>query len=355
MNSKKCGSVRITEITSKIRRLAKSLLCLAIIYLLVNWASQSVAASLIRSNFASSITNDSMTAVWVAQNRGLFEKHGLQMQFILMPRAPLAVAALMVGEIDMAVIGPGHLLNAATGGADTVGIANFFQKLDYRLSSRPELKTPEDLRGRRIATSGPGSTSHIVALLALQQLRIDPHQARINFITIPGTEINRRIALETGNADAIPLKGSVGDLYAKRGYPVLFNFTGSGITMPQTTMVTTRRTVANKPQLVEAYLKTIIEAIAFLFKPANKEAVTRILATKLRLNNMTEAEEVYQSVVDSFERIPYPNLEGMKRLHGVLSSINPKLVDVQPETVVDERPIRELEKSGFIRQVFERP
>ncbi len=343
------------EIVRKLRRMAGSFLWLSIIYLLVNGASQSFAAGLIRSNFASSITSDSMAAVWVAQNRGLFEKHGLQVQFILMPRAPLAVAALMVREIDMAVIGPGHLLNASFGGADTVGISSFFQKLDYRLSSRPELKTPEELRGRRIAISGPASTSHIVSLLALQQLRIDPHQARINFVTIPGTEINRRMALETGNADATTLRGAVGDVYARRGYPVLFNFTGSGITMPQTMMVTTRRIAADKPRIVEAYLKSIIEAIAYLLQPANKEAVMHILATNLRLNNMTDAEEAYQSVVNSFERIPYPNLEGMKRLHGILSLINPKLVEVRPETVVDERPIRELEKSGFIRQVFESP
>ncbi|MBI4524694.1 MAG: ABC transporter substrate-binding protein [Deltaproteobacteria bacterium] len=342
------------EILNRLPKTAKFLFCLSIICMSVNAASQSFAAALIRSNFASSITSGSMAPVWVAQKRGLFEKHGIQMQFILMPRAPLAIAALMVGEIDMAVVGPGHLLNAAFGGADIVGIGNFFQKLDYRFSGRPEIKTAEDLRGKRIAISGPAATSHIIAMLALQQLRIDPNQARINFITIPGTEMNRRIALETGNADATTLRGAVGDIYGRRGYPVLFNFAGSGITMPQTMMVTTRRIVASKPHLIEAYLKTIIEAIAYLFDPANKETSIRIVASNLRLNNPAEQEEAYQSVLESLERVPYPQLEGMKRLHGVLSSINPKLVEIRPETVVDEKPLRELEKSGFIRQ-FQKP
>ena len=330
------------------------MLHLSVISLWVNGASQSFAASLIRSNFAYSATGVSMSAIWVAQNRGLFEKHGLQVQSILMPRAPLTVAALVVGEIDMAVLGPGHLLNASIGGADTVGLGTFLQKLDYRFSGRPELKAPEDLRGKRVAISGPASTSHLVSLLALQQLRIDPHQARINFVTIPGTEMNRRMALETSTADATVFRGAVGDMYARRGYPVLFNFAGSGITMPQTMIVTTRRLAANNPHLVEAYLKAIIEAIAYTFDPANKEVVTRIMATNMRLKNLSDVEEAYRSVIDDFERIPYPNLEGMKRLHGILSSINPKLVEARPENVVDENPIRELEKSGFIRQVFER-
>lgn len=316
--------------------------------------SEAVAAGFTQSNFATSVTSFSMAPIWVAQKQGLFEKYGLRLQVILMPRAPLAVAALMLGEIDMAVIGPGHLLNASLGGADIVAIANFFQKLDYRLSARPEVKRPEDLRGKRIAISGPASTSHIVSLLALQQLRIDARQARINFITIPGTEINRRIALETGSADATVLRGAVGEIYARRGYPMLFNFAASGVTMPQTMVVTTRRIAASKPQIVEGYLKAIIEGIAYLLDPNNIEIVTRILATNLRLASMGEAEEAYRSVVESLERVPYPNLDGMKRLHGVLSSVNPKLVEVRPETAVDERPIRKLEESGFIRGVFER-
>jgi hypothetical protein len=45
----------------------------------------------IKSNLSSSVTSESMTAVWVARERGLFKKHGLDMQFILMPRNPLAV------------------------------------------------------------------------------------------------------------------------------------------------------------------------------------------------------------------------------------------------------------------------
>jgi NitT/TauT family transport system substrate-binding protein len=296
-----------------------------------------------------------MAAVWVAKDRGLFRKYGLEVQFILMPRSPLAVAALIAGEIDMAVMGPGHLLNAGIGGADLVGIANFFQKLDYTLSARPEIKRPEDLTGKRIAISGPGSTSHIVTLLALRGLGLDPNQARISLITIPGTEVNRRIALETGNVEATSLRGSMGDLYASRGYTPLFHFRGSSITMPQTMVVTTRRATTSRPQLVEAYLKMILEGIAYLLEPANKESVKRILATNLRLSNPADVEEVYQSVVNSYERIPYPNVEGMKRLHGILVSINPRLVDVRPETAVDGSFVSRLESSGFIRSLHKKP
>jgi NitT/TauT family transport system substrate-binding protein len=295
-----------------------------------------------------------MTHVWVARDRSLFKKHGIDMQFILMPRNPLAVAALIAGEIDAAIIGPGHLVNAGMSGADLIGIANFHQKLDYRLNARPDIKKPEDLRGKRIAISGPGSTSHLVSLLSLQGLNIDPVQAKIAFLTIPGTEMNRRLALETGGVDATTLRGAMGDLYANKGYGVLYNLRNTGETLPQNMLVTTRRIAANKPQVIEGYLKAMIEAIAVTLDPANKELVTRLLASKLRLTNPADAEESYYAVINSYERAPHTNVEGMKRLHTLLTQINPKVAEVRVENVIDNSFMNRLESSGFIQSVYKK-
>lgn len=340
--------------TSLAKKLAWFLSCLLTAYLFTNGASQTNAAGLNRTNFASSVTSESIAVVWVARDRGFFQQHGLDLQFIQMPRSALSVTALIVGEIDMAIVGGGHLLNAATSGSDVVGIANFVQALDYRFIGRPEIKKPEDLRSKRIAISGTGAVSHVVALLALQNLGLDPDQAKIALLTIPGTEINRRIALESGSVEATSLNGSIGDLYAKKGYSMLLNFQGSGITLPQTVLVTTRRIIAAKPQLVDGYLKAFIEATAYLLEPANKGVVARIIASNLRID-AAAAAEAYQAVVQSYERIPYPNVEGMSRLQSILTPINPKMSSVRPETVVDTGLIGRLEASGFIKSVYKKP
>ncbi len=345
---------RIASAKSALRKAEKLFFALGF-GLILQGRSPADAASAATSNFAMSITSESITAIWVAKDLGYLRKYGLEARFIQMPRSALTVAALIAGEIDMAIIGPGHLLNAASGGADVVGIANLVQKLDYRFVGRPEVKSPEELRGRRVAISGPGSVSHIVALLALQKLSIDPERAKIAFITIPGTEVNRRAALESKSVDASPLNGGVGDLYVKRGYTLLFNFKGSGVILPQTLLATTRRTIATKPEVVESYLKAFIEAIAYILDPANKNSVMGIISSHLRLDSVAAAEEAYQAVVNSYERVPYPNAEGMKILHEVLGPLNPKLALVKPESTVDRGPISRLESSGFIQSVYKKP
>jgi NitT/TauT family transport system substrate-binding protein len=320
--------------------------------MVVAWPTS--ATPQIRSNLSSSVTSESMTHVWVARDRGLFKKHGVDMQFILMPRNPLAIAALLAGEIDAAIVGPGHVINAASSGADLIGIANLKQKLDYRLNARPEIKRKEDLRGKRIAISGPGSTSHLQALLALQDFNVDPTHAKIAFLTIPGTEMNRRLALETGGVDATTLTGAVGDLYGNKGYPVLYNSRNTGATLPQTMLVTTRRIAAAKPQVIEGYLKALIEGIAVTLDPANKELVLRLLASNLRLSNPADAEESYHAVVNSYERAPHTSLEGMKRLHKLMSQINPKIADVRVENAIDNSFMNKLEASGYIQSLYKK-
>ncbi len=305
-----------------------------------------------KSNLASSVTSESATHVWVAQERALFKKYGLDTQFVLMPRNPLTVAANLAGEIDAAIIGPGHLVNAGLSGADLIGVANFHEKLDFRLNARPEIKKPDDLRGKRIAISGPGSTSHLVAMLSLQGINIDP--AKVSFLTIPGTEINRRLALETNGVDATTLRGSMGDLYGNKGYNILYNLKKTGATLPQNMMVTTRRIAAGKPQVIDAYLKAMVEAIALTLDRSNKELIMRLLAAKLRLSNPADVEESYNSVIDSYERAPHTNLEGMKRLQKILAQINPKIAEVRVESLIDGSFMNKLESSGFIQSVYKK-
>jgi ABC-type nitrate/sulfonate/bicarbonate transport system substrate-binding protein len=328
-----------------IEKLLRFLPCVVITYLLMCGFS-AYAAAPIRTNFATSITSESMAVVWVAKERGLFQKYGLEVQAIQMPRSALTVTALIAGEIDAAIIGPGHLLNAA--------IANFVQKLDYRFIGRPEIKRAEDLRGKRVAISGPGAVSHVVALLAVQNLGLDPNRDKITFLSIPGTEMNRRIALESVSVDASALNGAIGDLYASRGYTLLFNFKGSGISLAQTALATSRRIIAAKPQVIDGYLKAFIEALNYILEPANKAPLMRVIAANLRLESAA-AEDAYQAVVNSYDRIPYPNVDGIKRLQSVMVQLNPKLANVKAESVVDSSVISRIEAAGFSKSLSKTP
>ena len=94
-----------------------------------------------------------------------------------------------------------------------------------------------------------------------------------------------------------------------------------------------------------------VEAEDYVLEPANKSALVRIIASNLRLD-VAAAEEPYKKIVNSYDRVPYPNVEGIETLQSVLVQINPKLSHVRAEAVVDSGLISRLEASGFIKSIY---
>ncbi len=88
--------------------------------------------------------------------------------------------------------------------------------------------------------------------------------------------------------------------------------------------------------------------------PANKEIVSRLLASNLRLSNPADVEESYQAVISNYERAPHTTLEGMKRLQKLLIQLNPKIVEVRVETLIDNSFMNKLESSGFIQSLYKK-
>ncbi|MBM2806052.1 MAG: transporter substrate-binding protein [Deltaproteobacteria bacterium] len=166
--------------------------------------------------------------------------------------------------------------------------------------------------------------------------------------------MNRRLALESGSVDATTLRGAMGDLYANKGYTLLYNLKSAGLTLPQNMLVTTRRTAATKPQVIEGYLKATVEAIAMIADPANKELVSRLMAANLRLSNPADVEESYHAVINNYERAPHTSVEGMKRLQKLLIQLNPKIAEVRVETLIDNSFMNKLESSGFIQNLYKK-
>jgi hypothetical protein len=88
--------------------------------------------------------------------------------------------------------------------------------------------------------------------------------------------------------------------------------------------------------------------------PANKELVSRLLASNLRLSNLADVEESYQAVIANYERAPHTTLEGMKRLQKLLIQLNPKIAEVRVETLIDNSFMNKLESSGFIQSLYKK-
>ena len=110
------------------------------------------------------------SAVWVAEDKGLFRKNGLEVEVIVTGQGGTAgISALLANDIQMVNSAGDVLVAAALRGGDTVMVASVVNKGLQRLVSKPEIKTPADLKGKRVGVTRIGAVSHSVLLMMLQR------------------------------------------------------------------------------------------------------------------------------------------------------------------------------------------
>jgi NitT/TauT family transport system substrate-binding protein len=294
----------------------------------------------------SNIRNDT-AAFWVPKELGIFRKNGLDPSIVLITGGVRMTQAILSGSAPVGMTGAVLVASAVDGGADTVMLLGITNRLTYDVWARPEIKRAEDLKGKSIAISGFGSSSHVACFLMLQHFKLDEQRDRISFLVV-GDEPTRAQALIAGRIDATIVDPSVSGPLRERGFSYLGNLQELGVPFVNNALVSTRRYVKENPRAAEAVVRSVVEGNAFMLNPANKPRVIGILAKNLRIDPKA-ADKIYDDLIAKVERRPYPNMEAVKATIEVMGSRNPKIAQLKPEDLVDVSILQRLEKNGFVR------
>ena len=214
----------------------------------------------------------------------------------------------------------------------------------------PEITTPEDLKGKIMAVNQPGSATYVAAVLALKEFGLTADQD-VTLLTV-GEDADRLAALESGQVDATLLTPPLTLRAQKAGYVELVNFAEFKLPYQYTGLATTRSYIESNRPAVIALEKAVIEAIALMKK--DPEGVKEVSAKYMELDvkiNADELTEGYKLISDVLELVPYPTLPGIQTIIDSLIDINPDVVNITPEQIVDTSLLDEIKASGFIDQV----
>jgi len=294
----------------------------------------------------SSMRND-IAFLWVPQQVGIFRKNGLDPTIVFISGGVRMIQAIVAGSAVAGSVGAALVTSAVAGGADTAMILGITNRLTYDIWAKPEIKRPEDLKGKTLAISGFGGSSHVASFLMLKHFGLDEKRDGITFLVI-GDEPTRAQALIGGRIDATIVDPSVSGPLKERSFSYLGNLEQLGVPFVNNSVSTTRRYLKEHPRTVEAIVKTIVEGNAYILNPANRTTVTGILAKNLRISQK-EAEKAYEDLLPKVERKPYPNMDAVKATIQVMGLKNPKIAQLKPEDLVDVSILQRLEQSGFVR------
>jgi NitT/TauT family transport system substrate-binding protein len=293
-------------------------------------------------------------SLWLAEDLGLFKKHGLDVTAVFTGSGSVTSQALVAGETKLAANSVGPVAGAAGGGADVVIVAGLVQILPYQLWVQPQIRQPADLKGKRVAISTFGSGSHLAVEVALQTIGVDPARDKVAIMQI-GAQPDRMAAVISGRVDGTALEPGFGQVAKDKGLTMLTDLTKTDTPYVNTVIVAMRRYVKENPQIIETFLKGIVDCLAMMPNPANEKAVKNVLTKRLRLTP-ENIQVIYEATlqIHAKTRAPYASLAGVQNMIEALHRVNPRLAKLRAADLVDNSFVERLEKSGYINEAMKR-
>ncbi|MGZ8436441.1 MAG: ABC transporter substrate-binding protein, partial [Candidatus Binatia bacterium] len=266
-------------------------------------ASANADAQLTRLKTSYSALTANMAAYWLAKEAKIFEKHGLSVDVVLIESGVTTVQALTAGETQIAMGGGTVAVSSNLAGSDIVSISSIESRMPYALLAQKEIKTIDQLRGKRLAVSRFGSASDLAARLILQRYGLAPDKD-VTILQTGGTS-TRLSALSKRSVDCTVLTPEFFNIGKKAGFTILVDPTQYDIPFPQLEVITTRAYLKAQPEVITRYMRAIVEGI-YMVKQ-NPEPSIRALSKYLKIDDREALEEVYKLYKELYPQIPHPS------------------------------------------------
>ncbi len=319
----------------------------ALVMLIHLWISTAQAQTLKRIRIGYPSISFRQSNVWVAKERGLFNKYGLEVEPVLLRGGQVATQALASG--DPPIVNIGTVVQANLAGHNLVLVAAVETKYDMIVFARPGITQLEQLKGKRLGITGFGSTTHYASIILMKHLNFEPKDLAL----IPaGLDPERIAAVKSGVLDATLINSSGAPLARKAGLTELLQIGDLGVEVQGNGFATSRAYISANRDVVKSALKGFVEAIYYIY--ANKKESQAVFAKYMRTNDPNVLEDSYQSYIRSIPKKPYPTLKGIQFLLDVLAPTIPQAKNAKPEQFVDLSFLQELEKEGFFNEMAKR-
>jgi NitT/TauT family transport system substrate-binding protein len=285
---------------------------------------------------------------WVAKEAGIYQRHGLDVELVYIASGSRAVQTLVGGSIDIACIGGPAGVDAKLAGADTIYVAIPVNKVLVFTVAAPQIQRIEEMRGKSIGVTRIGTVTDFFTRIYLRQNNLVPDKDVM--IRQAGGLPEIVAALKAGQSHGGTF-GFPAVLHARAaGFRVLVDYNTAGYRYPLSTVIVTQRLLRTQESAVRRFLEAHIEAV-HRFK-TDPELAMRVIGKYTQTTDRAMLDETQKVYAGALERVPYPDLESMKLGLTQVAETNPRVRNADPKEFVDDRLLREIEATGFVKRLY---
>ncbi|HEY7163620.1 MAG TPA: ABC transporter substrate-binding protein [Candidatus Binatia bacterium] len=311
------------------------------------WAASLHAAERIRIGYSS--ISGAYIPIWVAHDGGYFAKEGLEDDIILIPSGTQLAQVTVAGEIDVGSMNGSSAIAAALQGADLKIIGNSGNKMIFSLYVRPEIKTIEALKGKKIGITRFGSAPDISVRYALRKHNINP-ETDLTLIQL-GFMATVAAGLQGGTIQGGVVSPPTQFAVDKAGFKELINITDMDFAFPNPSLVAVGSIIRRRPQVINEFMRAYARGVHRA--KTDKEFTYKSMAKYSKIQDtgvLQRAYELYMGKV--LEKAPYVNMTGLQNALDDLAKTVPAAKTAKPEQFVDRRFLDTLDKSGLLRELY---
>src|SRR6185503_10409492 len=218
---------------------------------------------------------------WIAHEAGLYKKYDLDVPMVFVTPGAPSVAAILSGDSEVAVIGAASITRPwVQGNKDPVFVGEIKSLLTHSIIAKPDIKRPEQLKGKRIGVSRIGSNPHYFAVQALRHFGIESRE--VSYIQAGGAP-ETLAALVAQGIDAAVLTVPTDAQALKLGYHYVVYGPDLGIAYAATTITTRRSIIAKRGPVISRLMRAMAEAAKIMH--TDREYMYRVMAKYLRVDD----------------------------------------------------------------------
>ena len=317
--------------------------CVYLIVLAISYPAFGAAPSAMRMGYPQ--PSGAMLPIWVMTEAKLDQKHGFDLQNIYISGGARLTQTLVSGDVDVGSSG-GAVVNAILSGAELVCIAASIPTYVFSVYARPELKDVAALKGKVLGVMTKGASSDHAAVALLKRNNLQPGQD-VKFLYLGGVR-EVLAALERGIVSAGVLSAPTTLAARRLGLKEVVNIAELKLPYVHSGLVVRRSLSRQHPERLRGFLKAYVSAIKLTNENAaiSKRALARYLAT----NDGPVIDEAYNTFRGVFPKVPYFTEDHIRSVLSVTD--HPKAGSADPKEFFDNRFLKELEDTGFVKELY---
>lgn len=279
--------------------------------------------------------------IWVTQEAGLFKKHGLNGELIMISGAAQSMQAMLANETQVANTSGSAPINAKIKGADAVIVATSYDLIPYGLVVHKDIRTPADLKGKRIAISRFGGITELAVKLAVEKFGLSA-----NDVTMiqAGADAQRIPAVATGAVAASVLAPPGLFAATAQGLRVLADLSDLGAKYPTSAFFVMRPYLTQQRAALKKFLLALIEGLHVYVN--DKEFSMRVMQKYTKLGDPEIAAKTQDYYFKKTLLVPLNDPAAIKIAIPTDAGASRK-----PEEFYDNSIIQEIVKEGFVERL----